>query len=288
MIKTKIQRKYAFTPLRYPGGKTSLFDFFSKVISAHGWTDVAYIEPYAGGAGAALPLLFLEKVDKIVINDFDKAIFAFWKSVTELSDDFIALVRSTPVSVREWERQKEIYRTADVSDILQLGFATFFLNRTNRSGILNAGPIGGKSQMGQWKIDARFNKVNLIDKLKLIAFYKERITVLNEDGVDLIERAASNPKSFFYIDPPYFAKGADLYLNAFKLDDHTKLARTLMRHSNAKWLLSYDNERTIHDLYPGRPHEVFSLKYSAHQDSKSGQELMFFSDLIDQRIMAGI
>ena len=188
MIKSKTHRKYLFTPLRYPGGKTSLFEFFDEVIKKHGWQDVTYIEPYAGGAGAAVSLLLLEKVRNVVINDYDPAIYSFWLAVTEHNAEFIEQVAITPVNVEEWERQKKVYKTADTSDRLSLGFATFFLNRTNRSGILNAGPIGGKQQLGEWKIDARYNKQNLIEKIKLIGLYSDRITVLNDDGVDVIER----------------------------------------------------------------------------------------------------
>lgn len=288
MIKTKTQRKYLLTPLRYPGGKTSLFEFFEATIKEHGWENTTYIEPYAGGAGAAISLLLLEKVDHIVINDYDPAIFSFWKSVTESAKEFIELIETTPVTVEQWEIQKKIYKVCDTSDSLKLGFATFFLNRTNRSGILNAGPIGGKAQLGNWKIDARYNRKALIDKIKLIALYRDRITVLNMDGLQVIEKYASLKTSFFYVDPPYFVKGADLYLNAFKLEDHKKLADVLNKHAKSKWLLSYDNEKAILDLYPGLNYEVFSLKYSAHINTKSGSELMILSNAIDKEIIDNI
>jgi DNA adenine methylase len=288
MIKTKTERKYLLTPLRYPGGKTSLFAFFDEVIKRHNWKDVTYIEPYAGGAGAAISLLLLEKVRQIVINDYDPAIYSLWDSVINHNADFIKLIESTPITIEQWEIQKKIYKGADVSNKLSLGFATFFLNRTNRSGILNAGPIGGKQQLGEWKIDARYNKRNLIEKIKLIGLYSDRITVLNKDGSDVIEEYAKDSKSFFYVDPPYFVKGADLYLNAFKLKDHKKLADSLNKHNNAKWLLSYDNEKEILSLYPKREYRTFDLKYSAHHSSKVGSELMIFSDSIDLEIIDSI
>ena len=288
MIKTKTQRKYLLTPLRYPGGKTSLFEFFDAVIKEHGWKNITYIEPYAGGAGAGISLLLLEKVRHIVINDFDPAIYSFWLALKEHNAEFIELVSNTPVTIDEWERQKKVYKAADTSDRLSLGFATFFLNRTNRSGILNAGPIGGKQQLGEWKIDARYNKKNLIEKIKLIGLYSDRITVLNNDGSDVIAKYAEDPTSFFYVDPPYFVKGADLYLNAFKIKDHEKLANTLNKFNRAKWLLSYDNEQEILELYPNREFRVFDLKYSAHHNSKVGSELMIFSDAIDTGIVDDI
>lgn len=281
MIQTKTQRKHLYTPLRYPGGKTSLFEFFDKVIQAHDWKDITYIEPYAGGAGAALSLLILGKVKSIVINDYDPAIYSFWKAITERSDDFIEKIRTTPVTIEEWNKQKLIYKQADKGDFLDLGFAMFFLNRTNRSGILNAGPIGGKDQSGTYKLDARYNKEKLIEKIRLIQSRSSDITVLNQDGVAVIEKYAAKKGSFFYVDPPYFVKGADLYLNAFKIKDHEKLAAALNQHADAKWLLTYDSEPEILDLYQGRLYRAFDLKYSAHHNTKSGSELMIFSDAVD-------
>lgn len=285
MIKPKAQRKHLYTPLRYPGGKTSLFDFFANVLIAHKWEHMTYVEPYAGGAGAALSLLILNHVDKIVINDFDKAIFSFWDSMINRTDEFVELIRKTPLTIKEWSNQKIIYKAGDNTDPLALGFATFYLNRTNRSGILNAGPIGGQSQDGDWKLDARYKKEKLIEKIELIASLRDKITVLNDDGVDVIEKYATKKDVFMYVDPPYFIKGANLYLNAFKIADHERLAQTLRRTRSAKWLLSYDNEQPIMDLYQGMEHEIFSLKYSAHHNTRIGSEVMIFSDSIKKQLI---
>jgi DNA adenine methylase len=285
MIKTKAQRKHLYTPLRYPGGKTSLFEFFSSIIDEHQWKNVVYIEPYAGGAGAALSLLMLGRVEAIVINDFDPAIFAFWDSVVNNSQGFIEKIRSTETTVDEWRHQKSIYKAADTDHPLELGFATFFLNRTNRSGILNAGPVGGMDQTGKWKIDARYNKEALISKIQLIQSMRQRISVSNEDGIEVIKKYGSLDTSFFYVDPPYFVKGAELYLNAFKQKNHEDLAHTLNEFKDSKWLLTYDNEPEIRELYPQRSYRPFDLKYSVHHNNHAGSELMFFSDVIDMSIV---
>lgn len=281
MIKTKIHRKNLFTPLRYPGGKTSLFQFFDEIIKLNHWSNVKYIEPYAGGAGAALSLLLLEKVESIVINDLDVAIYAFWKSSIEETDKFIDKINTTPLTVNEWRHQKEIYNKKDLNQILALGFATFYLNRTNRSGIMNAGPIGGINQAGNYKIDARYNSKNLIEKIRLIALYKDRITVLNQDGIKVIEKYAKNKNSFLYIDPPYYKQGSGLYMNFFDDKQHKELAKTLKKHSNAKWILTYDNVPEILKMYSSfNKQQTFPLKYSAHHASIA-RELMIFSDSVD-------
>jgi len=151
----KITRKHA-SPLRYPGGKTGLSTFLSKLILENNICDYTYVEPYAGGAGAALKLLFENRVSSIIINDFDRAIYSFWKSAVFQSEKFIDKIESTEVTIEEWNNQKEIYLNKR-SNQFDLGFATFYLNRTNRSGIIEGGPIGGIKQKGKWLINARWN-----------------------------------------------------------------------------------------------------------------------------------
>lgn len=278
MIIAKPLQKHQFTPLRYPGGKTSLFRFFEKVIQENELEHVTYIEPYAGGVGAGLALLILNKVDRIVINDYDIAIFAFWHSILNQTDAFVSMIEQTPLTVEEWERQKQIYKAKDSKDLLTLGFATFYLNRTNRSGILNAGPIGGKAQLGQWKIDARYNKDKLIARIRLIATFRANITVLNQDGADVIQAYADDETSFFYVDPPYYVKGSQLYLNSFKHEHHERLAGVLNQNSRCRWVLTYDDVEQIRDLYANRRQDTFTLNYSAHHSSPKGSEIMVFSD----------
>jgi len=282
MIQTKIHRKLLFTPLRYPGGKTSLFQFFDEVIKLNEWSDVQYIEPYAGGAGAALSLLLLEKVNSIVINDLDPAIFAFWKAIIENTDEFLEKIERTAVTVDEWHKQKEVYKNKNREDLFDLGFATFFINRTNRSGVMNAGPIGGLNQRSSYKIDARYNKENLIARIKLISLYKDRIKIFNEDGIKIINKYARGENNFFYIDPPYYTQGRGLYMNFFDNKQHQDLARILTRHRDKRWILTYDIEPAILELYSefNNQRTTFPLRYSAN-GSSTARELMIFSDCIN-------
>jgi len=279
MIQPTIHRKHQYTPLRYPGGKTSLFLFFDEIIKNGNWSSVEYIEPYAGGAGAALSLLLLERVDSIVINDLDPAIYAFWKSVLEDTDEFIKKIEGTAVTIEEWKKQKEIYKNRAVADMFDLGFATFFINRTNRSGVMNAGPIGGLDQSGPYKINARYNKESLVAKIKLIASYKSRISVSNSDGIEVIKEYVKKPTSFFYIDPPYFKQGKGLYMNFFDNKQHEDLAAILIRNRGARWILTYDNEPEILKLYSDFKDQkaTFDLRYSA-RNHRLASELMIFSD----------
>jgi len=277
-IVNKRNLKFHYSPLRYPGGKTILFPLFDKIIKNNSLKDTTYVELFAGGAGAALALLFLEKVDQIVINDLDRAIYSFWKSAIFNSEKFIDKMFSVEVSIKEWRKQRMIYKNPR-ANLFELGFATFFLNRTNLSGILNGGPIGGIGQEGKWKIDARFNKNKLSERIHQLSKYKNRISVYNCDGVELIDKFLNRKNTFTYLDPPYYEKGSTLYLNHYNKYDHKILADKLNQNADTFWLLTYDNKEKIKSLYPNRKIMSFSLRYNAYRP-RMGKEVMILSDTI--------
>lgn len=266
-----------FSPLRYPGGKSALFGFVSEAIRENGFCDGTYVEPYAGGAGIALGLLMTELVESVVVNDLDPAIYSFWKAVTSDSERFVEKIRSTEISVREWHQQREIYLAADATSAFDLGFATFFLNRTNRSGVLNAGVIGGQAQTGPYKIDARFNRETLIERCRLLGLYSDRIIVRNDDGLKIIEEYTGQQDVFLYADPPYFEKGSQLYLNAFRNKDHDNLAKLLNSNADSVWMLTYDDAPEIVSLYPDRRKFNIGINYSVRAARKAS-ELLVTSD----------
>ena len=231
------------SPLRYPGGKGILSDFLSEVLCLNGLRDGLYVEPYAGGAGAALNLLYGEHVQRIILNDADPCIYAFWDTILNRTRAFISLLRKTPVTIEEWKHQKFIYNHYKRYSLLRTGFACFYLNRCNRSGIIvNAGPIGGIKQNGKWKIDARFNKDELIRRIKRIAFYRDRIEFHCLDAKEFVKTIVRNSNTLdrilVYFDPPYYSKGSELYLNYYKPEDHEDLAEFLRKEDSFKWLMS--------------------------------------------------
>lgn len=269
-------RTAALSPLRYPGGKAALAGFFGQIISRLGIQSATYVEPYAGGAGAAMALLRQNMVERLVINDVDPAVYCFWLSVTSQPGPFAAKIADAPLNVEEWRHQKEIYRAADESDPLALGFAFFYLNRTNRSGILNAGPIGGVKQDGNYKIDARFNRAQLAQRVAAIGDLASRITVLGMDGMSVVQRYVVDPAAFVYIDPPYVEMGGSLYLNAFTHRDHADLAEELDRQPDGNWVVTYDPSDFIRRLYQQHDLREYQLSYSARRTGRTS-ELMITS-----------
>jgi DNA adenine methylase len=275
-IEVRPRRGPPRSPLRYPGGKASLASLFNAVIARRGLN--TYVEPYAGGAGAALELLLTDCVSRIIINDLDPAIYSFWHSITTQPQAFLQRLSAAQLTLEEWRQQQEIYRLGTASgSTLDLGFATFYLNRTNRSGVMNAGVIGGQNQTGMYKIDARFDRDSLAARIQAIADRSPRIKVTNEDGAATISRAFKLKHALVYADPPYYAKGSFLYLNSFNDAQHEKLAAVLNSKAHCNWILTYDDHKRIRDLYDSRKHFNFSLNYSAHRTGEIA-ELMVISD----------
>lgn len=270
------------SPLRYPGGKSKVADFVQCLIKENALLDGTYVEPYVGGGSVALSLLFNEYVSDIYINDKDISIYAFWYSVLNNTDALCRLIKDTSIDVETWFKQKELQNNKENGDIdlLDLGFSTFFLNRTNRSGILKAGIIGGYAQTGHYKIDARFNKDDLIKRIQRIADYAERIHLTNDDAVVLVQRLKYElpcNTTLLYLDPPYYVKGKGLYLNYYNDTDHQNIADAIGEMVNYKWIVSYDNVPFIAHLYSKYRQQCFELNYSV-SNSRKGEEIMIFCD----------
>lgn len=265
------------TPLRYPGGKGRLTQFVADLMSNNKLEGGHYIEPYAGGAGVAMSLLMLEYASHAHINDLNRSVHAFWKAVLEDTDSLCSLISRNRVSMAEWNRQRAVQQDQH-ADTLEIAYSTFFLNRTNRSGILLGGVIGGKAQRGEWKLNARFNKKDMIGRIEKIASFRHRISLYNLDAAQLIENILPTipRRSLVYLDPPYYVKGKGLYEDHYQHQDHAGIAK-LVSKIEQPWIVSYDNVPQIRKLYSEFRRRTFGLNYSA-QNRYEGKEVMFFSD----------
>lgn len=268
-----------YSPLRYPGGKNKIYKYVKYLVDSNEID--TYIEPFCGGAGVALKLLLNNDVKKIMLNDFDRSIYAMWFSILHDTDSFIKKVREAVFTIEEWDKQHDIQKNKDNVDLLTLGFSTFYLNRTNRSGIIQAGPIGGRAQTGNYKMDCRYNTEVLIKKIKLIAKNKNRISLYNLDAIDFIKQNIRRTRgSLTFFDPPYFVKGKQLYTNFYEHIDHIDLRDTIDKYmSKHKWILTYDFHEEIQHMYSKFEYFPYILNYSAGT-SKKGMEYIFFSSEI--------
>jgi DNA adenine methylase len=283
---TTLKRVLYPSPLRYPGGKATLSPFLSKVLDTRGYSGkVTFVEPFAGGAGAALSLLFAGKVSNIIINDLDPSIYTFWKIAVFDTDRLIKKIKKTRISISEWKKQRRIYDEKK-STGFDLAFAFFFLNRTNRSGIIAGGPIGGYKQDSVWKLNSRFNKKGLIERLERLKKFKNQIEITNMDGVDLLsslERETGASSYFIFLDPPYIKKGQLLYLNHYQREDHEHLAGFL-ENSILDWAMTYDDTRYIRNLYREKSVKGFTISHTAYL-RKQGKEVFISPEKIRERVI---
>lgn len=270
------------SPLRYPGGKGKVANFMKLILLKNGLVGARYTEPYAGGASVALSLLFEDLVADIHINDIDPAVYEFWRAVLYDTELLCKRIFETPVSVAEWKRQKAV-QSANDPDPLDLAFSTFFLNRTNRSGIIaGGGVIGGFEQKGVWGIAARYNKLQLIQRVKKVARFQTRITLTKMDASDLLCRVPLSHGQFIYLDPPYYRKGPMLYANFYEHHHHVSIAGS-MKKIRAPWIVSYDLAQEITNLYRWARCRKYQVTHSAGEH-RLGWEVMFFSpDLLIPR-----
>lgn len=278
------------SPLRYPGGKGKISNFVKLLMIENDLVGHDYVEPYAGGASVALTLLYEGYADRAFINDLNPGIHAFWASALTQTDALCDLIEKTPVTVDVWQEQRKIIASPEAEG-LELGFATFFLNRTNRSGIIAGGVIGGLDQAGAWKIDARYNKEALIQRIRKIGRHRSRISLSNEDAVEYVKtwQDPATDRAFLYLDPPYFDKGERLYDNFYDASDHAQIAGAVEALTHP-WIVSYDATPEITKLYPDAMMIRYGLTYSAANKRVQGSEIMFFSEglTVPEQMPAGI
>ena len=268
-----------YTPLRYPGGKQKLTPFILEIIKSNNLLGGDYVEPYAGGAGVALELLLASHVGKIHLNDSAFPVYAFWKSVLEEPSSLCRLISTASLSVEEWKYRRQIVRNPQSHSVLEIGFSAFYLNRCNRSGVLSGGLIGGLDQTGNWKMDARFPRNELVRRIEVIADRKDSIRVHNLDAEKFISKHVSklSSKTLVYCDPPYFNKSSRLYLNAYQEKDHERIAKFVQDEIKKKWIVSYDSAPEILGFYKNRRSFLYDLQYNASTVYK-GKEVFVFSD----------
>ena len=269
-----------FTPFRYPGGKSKITPMVRNTIKANNIKNVIFCEPFAGGAGVSIDLLMNSFVDEIILNDYDIAIYSVWHSILYDTERLLSAIENVTIDINEWKKQKDIYTSLkDLSEYsFELTFATFFLNRTNVSGVITGGPIGGIDQKGKYKLDCRFNKKALMDKISAIALKRDRITLYHMDASELIASVLTKmdtSRLFVMFDPPYYKQGESLYKNAFQKEDHVRLSHSIRMMDSFFWILTYDDEPIIREIYSDFPQETFELQYSVRNKRVETELLVY-------------
>lgn len=269
----------SYTPLRYPGGKSKIYSYMHTFVNQYYEKPPIYAEAFAGGFGLGMKLLLQNIVSEVYINDIDICIYSFWKSIITPNSyqRFIKLIQDTPVGIENYLIQREIYRHPEIHSQIEIGFATFYLNRCNRSGILTANPIGGINQTGKYKMDCRFNKERLLKLIETIYNHRNQIHVTNLDAIEFLKQLDDRRTNvLFNLDPPYVSAGPTLYKNNFSDDEHIALANHV-HHLNNHWIMTYDNHDLIRDCYKDCLVREYSIKYSL-EDKRDEVELIIYDN----------
>lgn len=252
-----------YTPIRYPGGKTKIYPEIKAIMEKNCLSDLPYAEVFAGGAGLAVKLLIKGDVPSIIINDYDRAVYCIWNAIVNNGEDMCKFVSEVPLNIDTWLHCREVYRSRDAVDDYELAKAAFYLNRTNVSGILGGGVIGGQAQNGSFKMDARFNRETLCRKIRDISALKSSIRVTCLDAEEFISEELQNPNVFAYLDPPYVQKGPDLYRSSFDEAKHRALAN-MVAQCQSKWVITYDADTLINDIYANYSSSNIDITYTAN------------------------
>lgn len=266
------------SPLRYPGSKHILAQYFESTINENLLTGCHFYEPYAGGASTSLYLLGHGVISRAYLVERDPLIYAFWKCVQGQPEALCARIKQLKITMSTWKRFQRFLTPNALReyDLLDLGLAGLFLNRTNFSGILNAKPIGGMSQSSEYTIDCRFNKARIIDAITKIALFSDRFSVFWGDAVKFLrsrqEKIAAQ-HSLVYIDPPYLQQGPRLYRYFYRDAQHRELAEFL-NPSPFKWIVSYDNHPFIHGLFKDQQIVPIRLNYAVKKSRKADELLI--------------
>tara|TARA_R110002020_G_scaffold74540_24_gene190677 strand:+ start:642 stop:1403 length:762 start_codon:yes stop_codon:yes gene_type:complete len=239
-----------------------------------------YAEPFCGGAGAAVNLLEDGKVASIHLNDADARVYSAWNAMVHETERFLERIASARVDMEEWYEARETLQNMQLNGdySFEVGYATYFINRTSRSGIvLGSGPIGGYNQTGRWKIDARFYRESMSRRIAWIGENRDRIHLTNEDATVFLARSearVSLEKTLFFVDPPYVEAGSRLYLNAMSESKHSALADMLNSGRFPHWVLTYDNHPLVHRLYRDFRQRKIQVNYSLKTTRKEREILV--------------
>lgn len=275
--------KPLLSPLRYPGSKRRLAPYIAKALELNEVFPSLFIEPFVGGASVSLQLMQRNLVDKVLLMDVDPWIASFWRVVFFDTDWLTDQILTVEVTLDKWHELKGV----TPKDDRERAINCLFFNRTNFSGILreDVGPVGGKEQRSEYKIDCRFPKKTLIDRIKQISLLKDKVLDIWDCSWDEgLRRVKSEQHAgriirnrvFYYLDPPFFKKAKSLYRFYFQSEDHQALRDSILCLED-KWILSYDSADEVDVLYGN------AIKTRTNGARKDHVELFYSLAVVSER-----
>ena len=275
--------KPSVTPLRYPGGKTWLLDYVKAFARFHKLSSTTIVEPYGGSASISVGLIRSQLVTDATVCERDPLIVAFWNVAIHRNEELIEYLSSLEINMETWyglRRYLDLEKT-NLQNELEAAGAFLFFNRTNYSGIIKGGPLGGKKQLSKYKLNCRFNKGRIADKIRSLKALEDKLKIIQIDGLEYMKNHAlqSPDNVFFYVDPPYYGAGKDLYRFYFTDFDHQQLS-AFLTGTEIPWLLSYDDAEFIRNLYQKKSNLPVYTDYQSGHLRRGVKELLISNYVI--------
>jgi len=231
------------SPFRYPGGKTWLVPTIRKWLSSMTYRPYELIEPFAGGGIVSLTAAFESLTEKVLMVELDSEVASVWQTILnghgEWLADKIVHFRLTPETVRN-----EL--ATERTETHERAFRTILRNRINHGGILAPGSGVLKHGENGKGLSSRWYPETLRRRILDIQSVKDKIRIVQSDGLEVLRANAYRPDAAFFIDPPYTAAGkkagARLYThNELDHEELFSIAGTL----SGDFLMTYDNAEGV-------------------------------------------
>jgi DNA adenine methylase len=246
--------------IRYPGSKDKHLRFLESYFPSFNY-EKGICEPFAGTASVTFYMLQGKFVDYYHINDFDSGIAALWNTVKTQPEDLKQKIKSYKPNVKDFYK----FKNEEADNDFDKAFQKIVIHQISFSGLgmMAGGPLGGREQKGAYNVLSRWRpekiSANIEKCSNLLNSADGKIT--NESWETVLTEANDNGR-FIYLDPPYYERGANLYIAGDI--DHAAMAEELQSKDN--WLLSYNDLPEIRKLYKKNHIETLNVRSQLHHN----------------------
>jgi DNA adenine methylase len=253
------------SPFRYPGGKTWLIPRVRQWLETQKVKPAEFIEPFTGGGIVSLTVAAERLAQHVTMVELDEQVASVWQLIFTEGEGAWLAERIVKFKLTYESLQETLSSTAQTTR--ERAFQTILKNRTHHGGILAPGSAPLKHGENGKGIASRWYADTLRKRILALSEIRERVTVIEGDGIDVIRRNAHRSDAAFFIDPPYTAGGkrAGRRLYTHSEMDHEELFR-IMSETAGDFLMTYDDAADVHELAKryGLAKEPVSMKSTHH------------------------
>jgi DNA adenine methylase len=222
--------------IKYFGGKGTMYNKIIEHFPEQGSYNT-YIEPFAGSFSIGLkkPDCPIE-----IYNDKEQNVYSLYKVLSDknLFEEFKFLADLHPYSEDFRKEFKE--KLKGELTLVERAFYFFYTNRSSHNGV---GGFSLNSTIRRKMSKSVSDYLSVVDRLEDIHQRLSKVTVLNRDGIELIEKY-NNENCLIYCDPPYHHDTRTSARYKEDMDNETQIKfLESVNNSNSKILISgYKND----------------------------------------------